>query len=47
MTEDLHMTGDDYNVALLSFFVTYILFEVPSNIVSQLLAGKVPFILAR
>jgi hypothetical protein len=35
MTEDLNMTGDDYNVALLSFFITYILFEVPSNIVSQ------------
>lgn len=34
MTEDLNMTGNDYNVALLSFFVTYILFEVPSNIVS-------------
>jgi len=34
MTEDLEMTGNDYNVALLSFFVTYILFEVPSNLVS-------------
>jgi hypothetical protein len=34
MTEDLKMTGNDYNIALLSFFVTYILFEVPSNIVS-------------
>jgi hypothetical protein len=34
MTEDLRMTGNDYNVALLSFFVTYILFEVPSNLVS-------------
>ena len=33
MTEDLNMTGNDYNVALLSFFITYILFEVPSNIV--------------
>ena len=28
MTEDLNMTGDDYNVALFTFFVTYILFEV-------------------
>ena len=27
------MTGDDYNIALFSFFITYILFEVPSNIV--------------
>ncbi|OQO01552.1 hypothetical protein B0A48_12588 [Cryoendolithus antarcticus] len=33
MTEDLHMTGDDYNIALFSFFITYILFEVPSNII--------------
>ena len=30
------MTGNDYNVALLSFFVTYILFEVPSNLVSRI-----------
>lgn len=28
MTEDLNMTGDDYNVALFTFFITYILFEV-------------------
>jgi hypothetical protein len=28
MTESLQMTGDDYNVALFTFFVTYILFEV-------------------
>lgn len=28
MTEDLKMTGDDYNVALFTFFITYILFEV-------------------
>jgi len=28
MTEDLEMTGDDYNVALFTFFITYILFEV-------------------
>jgi hypothetical protein len=34
MTEDLNMTGDDYNIALLAFFITYILFEVPSNLVS-------------
>jgi hypothetical protein len=28
MTDDLNMTGDDYNVALFTFFITYILFEV-------------------
>jgi hypothetical protein len=32
MTEDLDMTGDDYNVALFTFFITYILFEVRSPI---------------
>jgi len=31
MTEDLNMTGDDYNVALFTFFITYILFEVKFN----------------
>lgn len=29
---DLGMHGDQYNIALLIFFVPYILFEVPSNI---------------
>lgn len=33
MTKDLNLTGNDYNVALLSFFVTYIIFEVPSNLI--------------
>ncbi|KAL6360873.1 hypothetical protein LRP88_06581 [Fusarium phalaenopsidis] len=28
---DLNMTGNDYNIALLTFFITYILFEVPCN----------------
>lgn len=32
MTEDLNMTGQDYNIALFIFFIPYILFEVPSNI---------------
>ncbi|KAL1587290.1 hypothetical protein WHR41_04431 [Cladosporium halotolerans] len=38
MTEDLNMTGDDYNVALFTFFITYILFEVPSNIILKKVA---------
>jgi len=38
MTEDLNMTGDDYNIVLLSFFITYVLFEVPSNLVSCILS---------
>lgn len=29
---DLHMKGDDFNIALLIFFVTYILCDIPSNI---------------
>lgn len=30
---DLNMTGHDYNVALLIFFIPYVLLEVPSNLV--------------
>ncbi|KAF4449685.1 hypothetical protein F53441_7086 [Fusarium austroafricanum] len=33
MTEDLKMTGNDYNMALFVFFIPYIIFEVPSNII--------------
>lgn len=42
MTEDLKMTGDDYNVALFTFFITYILFEVrlPIRILERCLRGK-------
>jgi MFS family permease len=29
---DLGMAGSDYNIALFTFFMTYILFEVPCNI---------------
>jgi hypothetical protein len=38
MTEDLNMTNDDHNIALLDFFIPYILFEVPSNLVSCVLS---------
>lgn len=38
MTEDLHMTGQDYNIALFVFFIPYILFEVPSNLIIKKLA---------
>lgn len=31
LEKDLNMKGNDYNVALLLFFVPYILLEVPSN----------------
>ena len=33
LEKDLHMEGSDYNVALFVFFIPYILFEVPSNII--------------
>ncbi|ETS80946.1 hypothetical protein PFICI_08475 [Pestalotiopsis fici W106-1] len=33
MSGDLHMSGHDYNIALFIFFVPYILFEIPSNII--------------
>jgi len=36
LTEDLGMTGSNahrYNIALFVFFVPYVLFEVPSNLV--------------
>lgn len=29
---DLNMSGNDYNIVVFTFFVTYILFEVPCNI---------------
>ena len=32
LEKDLHMKGQDYNIALFVFFIPYILFEVPSNI---------------
>ncbi|KAH8892354.1 MFS general substrate transporter [Thozetella sp. PMI_491] len=33
MTGDLHMQGPDYNIALFIFFIPYIIFELPSNLV--------------
>jgi hypothetical protein len=37
MIKDLHMNplGSDYNVALMIFFLPYILLEVPSNIIMK------------
>ena len=32
LAQDLNLTGNRYNVALVIFFVPYILFEVPSNV---------------
>jgi len=33
LEKDLHMKGNNFNVALCIFFVPFILFEVPSNLV--------------
>ncbi|KAF2738263.1 MFS general substrate transporter [Polyplosphaeria fusca] len=38
LTEDLHMQGSDYNIALFTFFIPYILFEVPSNLIIKKVA---------
>jgi sugar phosphate permease len=33
MSDDLNLTGNKYNVILMVFFITYTLFEIPSNAV--------------
>ena len=33
LEKDLRMKGDNYNIALFVFFIPYILFEVPSNLI--------------
>ncbi|KAA6410729.1 MAG: Major Facilitator Superfamily [Lasallia pustulata] len=38
LEKDLKMKGHDYNVALFVFFIPYILFEVPSNILLRKIA---------
>lgn len=38
MTKDLHMVGNNYNVALFIFFIPYILCEVPSNMILKKVA---------
>ena len=38
LEKDLKMKGQDYNVALFIFFIPYILFEVPSNLIIRKIA---------
>lgn len=38
LEKDLKMQGQDYNVALFVFFIPYILFEVPSNLLIRKIA---------
>lgn len=40
MTTELHMEGQDYNIALFIFFIPYILLEVPSNIIIKKVASS-------
>jgi MFS family permease len=37
MTKDLKLKGNDYNVVLSAFWVSYILFEIPSNMVCKII----------
>lgn len=41
LEEDLNMTGDQYNVALTIFFVSYIFFEIPANMALKRFSPKV------
>ena len=38
LEKDLHMSGNDYNMALFVFFIPYVLLEVPSNIILKKVA---------
>lgn len=38
LEEDLNMKGHDYNIALFIFFIPYILFEVPCNLILKKVA---------
>ncbi len=38
LEKDLHMKGQDYNIALFVFFIPYILLEVPSNLLLKKIA---------
>ncbi|MDI1490592.1 MAG: hypothetical protein OHK93_001796 [Ramalina farinacea] len=38
LEKDLHMKGQDFNIALMIFFIPYILFEVPSNLIVRKIA---------
>ncbi|SPO01620.1 uncharacterized protein DNG_04294 [Cephalotrichum gorgonifer] len=37
MEEDLHMQGIDYNATLSIFYISYIIFEIPSNILCKII----------
>lgn len=35
LQQELHMSGTQYNVALLTFFPTYVLLEIPANLLMR------------
>jgi len=35
--EDLNLKGYDYNIILTAFYISYIIFEIPSNILCKLI----------
>jgi hypothetical protein len=35
LAKDLHLTTNQYNIALAVFFVSYIAFEIPANIIMK------------
>ncbi|KAI5456668.1 major facilitator superfamily domain-containing protein [Mariannaea sp. PMI_226] len=41
MNEDLGLSGSQYNIALSVFFIPYILFEIPSNIILKLVRPSI------
>jgi hypothetical protein len=41
LQEDLHLTGNQPNVALAIFFIPYVVFEIPSNILLKRLTPRV------
>ncbi|KAK9448371.1 major facilitator superfamily domain-containing protein [Limtongia smithiae] len=41
LVDDLELTGNRFNIALSAFFVTYILFEVPSNVCCKYFGPKI------
>ncbi|GMM38231.1 Soa1 protein [Saccharomycopsis crataegensis] len=47
LTEDIHLKGNEYNICLTIFFITYTIFEVPSNMMLKKLRPSIwlPFIM--
>ena len=41
LAKDIHLTGNQYNTALTIFFVPYVIFEIPSNIILKRLKPHV------